>query len=81
MLFSHLGEYACEWAYECTTAPIHNDRKKFVCVRRHSYRKTFVCVRRHFWGVGKHSRGLAKIRNVLLIFVRKAYSQHIREQS
>ena len=69
MLLSHLGEYACEWAYECNSTPIGNDREKFVGVRKHS------------WGVRKHSRGLAKIRNMLLKFVRKAYSQHIREQS
>ena len=31
--------------------------------------------------LGKHSGGLAKIRNLLLKFVRKAYSQLIREQS
>ena len=37
-------------------------------------RKTFV-------GVCKHSRGVAKIKNMLLKFARKAYSQHIRMQS
>ena len=67
MLLSHLGEYACEWAYECNSVPIRNDRK------------TFVCVRKHFWGVRKHSRGLGKIRNMILIFVRKTYLQRIRE--
>ena len=40
-----------------------------------------VDVRKHSWGVRKHSRGLAKIRNTLLTFLTKAYSQHIREQS
>ena len=50
-------------------SPPRNDRKKFVGVRKHS------------WGVCKHPRVLAKITNMLLIFVRKAYSQHIREQS
>ena len=69
MLLSHLGEYAFEWAYECYSVPIRKDRKNFVGVRKHS------------WGVRKHSRGRAKIRNMLLKFVRKAYSQHIREQS
>ena len=52
-----------------------------VLTNAHNDRKKFVSVRKHFWGVRKHSRGLAKIRNVFLIFVRKAYSQHIREQS
>ena len=60
MFLSHLGEYACEWAYECNSVPIRNDRKRFVGVRKHS------------WRVRKHSRGLAKIRNMLLKFVRKA---------
>ena len=32
------------------------------------------------WDVHKHFRGIVKIRNMLLIFVRKTYSQHIREQ-
>ena len=27
MLLSQLGEYACEWAYECNLAPIRNDRR------------------------------------------------------
>ena len=67
MLLSHLGEYACEWAYACNSAPIRNERK------------TFVGVRKHFWGVRKHSRGLGKIRNMLLIFVRKTYLQRIHE--
>ena len=69
MLHSHLSEYACEWTYECNPAPIRNDRQKFVGVLKHS------------WGVRKHSRVLAKISNMLLIFIRKAYSQHIPEQS
>ena len=72
MLLSNLCEYACEWACECNLVPIqpiHNDRKKFVSVYKHT------------WGVRKHSRGLAKIRNMLLKFTRKAYSQHIRKQS
>ena len=69
MLLSHLGKYACELAYKCNSAPIRNFRKKFVVVRKHS------------WSVHKHSRGLAKTRNMLLKFVRKAYLQHIREQT
>ena len=69
MLPSHLCKYACGWAIECNSAPICNDRKKFVGVRKHS------------WGVRKQSRGLAKIRNMLLKFARKAYSQHIRKHS
>ena len=36
MLLSHLGEYACKWANECNLAPIRNDRKKFVGVRKNS---------------------------------------------
>ena len=69
MLLSNLCEYACEWAYECHSAPILNDRKKFAGIRKHSR------------GVRKHSRGFAKIRKMLLKFARKVYSQHIREQS
>ena len=45
MLLSHLCEYACEWAYACGSAPICNDRKKFVGVRKYSS------------DVHKHSRG------------------------
>ena len=30
ILLSHLGEYACEWAYKCNAAPIRNDLKKFL---------------------------------------------------
>ena len=48
MLLSHLGEYVCEWAYECYLAPICNDRKTFVSVRKHS------------WVVRKHLRVLAR---------------------
>ena len=62
---SHLGEYACDWAFDSNSAPIRIDRKKFVGVLKHS------------WGVRKHSRVLVKIRNMHLKFVRKAYSQHI----
>ena len=40
--------------------PIHNAGKKLVGVHKHS------------WGVRKHSQGLGKIRNMLLIFIRKA---------
>ena len=47
------------------SAPVCNDHEIFVGVLMHS------------WGVRKHSRGLAKIRNMLLKFVRKAFSQHI----
>ena len=65
MLFSHLGEYACEWATECNFAPIRNDRKQFIGVRKQS------------WGFRKRSRGLPKIRNMLIKVVTKAYSQHI----
>ena len=36
--------------------------------------------RKKFEGVHKHSWGLAKIRNILLKFARKSYSQHIRKQ-
>ena len=61
MLLSHLGNYACELACECNSVPIHND-----C-------KTFVGVRKHSWGDDKHSLGLAKIRNMLIKSVRKAY--------
>ena len=49
------------------TAPIRNDRKKIIGVRK------------HFWSVRKHYQGLAKIRNMFLIYVREAYSQNIRE--
>ena len=56
-------------ANECNSAPFRNDRKKLVGVRKRSL------------GVRKHSLGLAKIRSKLLKFVRKAYSQHIREQA
>ena len=71
MLLSHLGKYACEWAYEYNSAPICNDRKKLVGGCKHSS------------GVHRHSQSLAKIRNcsnMLLKFLRKAYPQHIREQ-
>ena len=44
-------------------------------------RRQFVCVRKHSWGDGKHSLGLAKIRNMLIKFERKAYLQHICQQS
>ena len=54
-----IGEYTCEWAYECNLPPILNDRKTFVGVCKHS------------WGVRKHSQSLAKIRNMLIKFVRK----------
>ena len=69
MLLSHLSEYACEWVYECNSAPIRNDCKKLdgVCMRS--------------WAVRKLSQDLAKIRDMLLKSVRKAYSQHIRKQS
>ena len=69
MLLSHLSEYACERVYECNSAPIPNDCKKLVGVCKDS------------WAVSKHSQDLAKIRNMLLKFVRKAYSQHICKQS
>ena len=69
MLLSHLGKYACGKAYEWNSQSIYNDRKKFVGVHKHS------------WGVHKHSLGFAKIRNMLLKFVRKAYLEHNREQS
>ena len=36
VLLSHLGEYAYQWAYKCNSAPICNDRKKLVRVRKHS---------------------------------------------
>ena len=35
--------------------------------------------RKKFVDVHKHSRGLGKIRNMLLKFVRKVYLQHIRK--
>ena len=35
ILLSHLSECACEWAYECNSAPIRNDRKKSVGVSKH----------------------------------------------
>ena len=69
MLLSHLCEYASQWAYKCNSAPIRSDHKTFVGVRKHS------C------GGRKHSPGLAKIRNMVLKFVRKAYLQHIHKQS
>ena len=69
MLRSYICEYACKWSYECNLALIRNDHKKFVGVSKYS------------WDVRKHSRGLAKIGNMLLKFVRKAYLQHIRKQS
>ena len=69
MLLSHLSEYACEWANECNSVTIRNDRKTFISDLKHS------------WAVRKHSCGLAKVRNMLLNFVRKAYSQNVREQS
>ena len=34
MLLSHLGEYGCEWAYECNSPPFRNDHK---VVPRHSH--------------------------------------------
>ena len=46
MLLSHL------WAYECNSAPICNDHKKFVGVCKHS------------WDFRKHAWGLANIRNM-----------------
>ena len=49
-------------AYECNSQSICNDRKKFLGVHKHS------------WGVHKHSLGFVKIRNMLLKFVRNAYS-------
>jgi hypothetical protein len=33
MLLSHSGEYGGEWAYECNSPPIRNDRK---VIARHS---------------------------------------------
>ena len=69
MLLSHLCKFACKWAYECVWAPIRNDCTKFVVIPKHS------------WGVCKHSRCFEKIRNMLLKFARKAYSQHIHKQS
>ena len=50
--------------YKCNLAPICNGHTKLVGVCKHS------------WGARKHSRGLAKIRNMLLKFARKAYLQH-----
>ena len=69
ILLSHLCKYACEWAYECNSAPIRNDHKKFVGVHKHP------------WGIRNHSRGHAKIRNKLLKFTRKVYFGHIPKRS
>ena len=68
MLLSHLCEYACKWAHKCNLAPIHNGHKKFGGVRKH-------CT-----GVCRHYSALAKIKNMLLKFARKAYSQNICKQ-
>ena len=46
MLLSHLGEYGCEWAYECNSPPIRNDHKM---IARHS--KVFVSIRGRSRGV------------------------------
>ena len=58
MLLSHICDYAYEWANDCKS--VRNDKKKFVGVCKHS------------WDIHKHSRGLAKNRNMLLTFERKA---------
>ena len=48
MLLSHLGEYACEWAYKCNAAPIRNDNEKHLqCVLckldTHVLHSRFIC--------------------------------------
>ena len=59
MLISHLGEYACEWAYECNWAQISNDRKTFVGVSKHS------------WGLAKNRNKLLKsVRKAYLQHIR-----------
>ena len=58
MLLSHICDYAYEWANDCKS--VRNDKKKFVGVCKHS------------WDIHKHSRGLAKNRNMLFKFARKA---------
>ena len=66
MLFSHLGEYGCEWAYKCNLPLIGNDHK---VIDRHLY--VFVIIR-------SNSRGVTNIRNMHLKFARKAYSHCFR---
>jgi hypothetical protein len=61
MLLLHSGEYGGEWTYECNSPPIRNDHK---VIARHSYRCSYAFTDFH----GEY------IRNMLLKFVRKAYS-------